>query len=588
MMTEKRIMCPNRCNHSSCKKNMHRLRKEFIKNKVEFEENQYTMSKDQLLLHNLLLKVEEDAYFGNNRQNETEIEALNRQEKEFVNMFTCCDRSFNSITDLFAHKIEIHGEDPNFDAGKVESSLKPLEFSENIKNYNKLQFQSSSFEDAEEDKLSNNLTHINTLSSQGYLQNDIFDTWAFDNPKNTGNSASDACDSAQFHIDPDNLCEQAEIPQIQDIKKFKNYKDFKNRFDNNFDFSFSNGTESPSNLNINVSNNENIEINVTNNDGKFPLNCNYNNDVNISSVNGIKNSSNNTININSASKTKVGARRLSFASFSIGNSKEINHEKESKNNTNSQNLHTLSNLSNTPNISHENLYLEQSNYKDNINKNILCSNYTEKTQENICNSNYTKNNQENICNSNYSKNYQESMISSNYSKNNKENTNAQYYNFNYSEISEINGINNFEKKEYLNDIYNQFNYQKTSQPYVSTQHYNKEISQNIENIENNQEAAQQSPFITDHNEIDYVNEKNGKESAENKPYKCSIIGCTKSYTSAYGLRYHQEKGHATYKDEKPYKCKIPGCAKKYKNSNGLKYHMAHGHKTKDNLQCNGN
>lgn len=63
-----------------------------------------------------------------------------------------------------------------------------------------------------------------------------------------------------------------------------------------------------------------------------------------------------------------------------------------------------------------------------------------------------------------------------------------------------------------------------------------------------------------------------------KVYKCDHENCNKLYTSAYGLRYHLEKGHRENDDSaKPFTCTFKGCRKRYKNANGLKYHLVHGH-----------
>jgi len=73
-----------------------------------------------------------------------------------------------------------------------------------------------------------------------------------------------------------------------------------------------------------------------------------------------------------------------------------------------------------------------------------------------------------------------------------------------------------------------------------------------------------------------------------KPYKCAVPGCDKSYKNPNGLKYHNIHGHA---DEprlvepptiptsptKPYRCSHADCDKTYKNLNGLKYHVEHAH-----------
>lgn len=90
------------------------------------------------------------------------------------------------------------------------------------------------------------------------------------------------------------------------------------------------------------------------------------------------------------------------------------------------------------------------------------------------------------------------------------------------------------------------------------------------------------------------------DRSENKPYKCPVIGCEKTYKNQNGLKYHRAHGHQNqqlhqnedgtvsiidplsntpYPDgmgmekDKPYQCEI--CGKRYKNLNGLKYHRAH-------------
>ncbi|CAG8438853.1 8594_t:CDS:2 [Ambispora gerdemannii] len=69
-----------------------------------------------------------------------------------------------------------------------------------------------------------------------------------------------------------------------------------------------------------------------------------------------------------------------------------------------------------------------------------------------------------------------------------------------------------------------------------------------------------------------------------KPYRCCVEGCPKTYKNANGLKYHRTHGHNTEQSgngdksaEKPYKCPHGGCSKSYKNLNGLKYHLEHSH-----------
>lgn len=78
----------------------------------------------------------------------------------------------------------------------------------------------------------------------------------------------------------------------------------------------------------------------------------------------------------------------------------------------------------------------------------------------------------------------------------------------------------------------------------------------------------------------------------NKPFKCPVIGCDKTYKNQNGLKYHKLHGHQNQQlhqnedgtfsiitpsieleKDKPFRCEV--CGKRYKNLNGLKYHRAH-------------
>lgn len=73
-------------------------------------------------------------------------------------------------------------------------------------------------------------------------------------------------------------------------------------------------------------------------------------------------------------------------------------------------------------------------------------------------------------------------------------------------------------------------------------------------------------------------EGSSANSSERK-HMCTHLGCSKSYTSSHGLKYHLTHGHSKDKENvyKPFICTIPKCGKAYRNSNGLKYHMANVH-----------
>lgn len=65
-----------------------------------------------------------------------------------------------------------------------------------------------------------------------------------------------------------------------------------------------------------------------------------------------------------------------------------------------------------------------------------------------------------------------------------------------------------------------------------------------------------------------------------KPYKCPVPGCYKSYKNPNGLKYHKEHGHVNGADDestKPFRCTIGMCRKRYKQMSGLRYHITHSH-----------
>ena len=68
------------------------------------------------------------------------------------------------------------------------------------------------------------------------------------------------------------------------------------------------------------------------------------------------------------------------------------------------------------------------------------------------------------------------------------------------------------------------------------------------------------------------------DEKDDRPYKCKIAGCNKSYMNPGGLKYHLHHGHCEDTGDpemnniihKPYQCTVPECGKRYKNLNGLK------------------
>lgn len=104
---------------------LQKLRNEFFKNKKEFEEQQYTMKIGAIVLNNFLLKTEEDVYFS---RYENDLERNIRGEREFMQMFTCCNRGFETFSEFIEHKETIHKE------GRVEEVVPESRYIEQIEN----------------------------------------------------------------------------------------------------------------------------------------------------------------------------------------------------------------------------------------------------------------------------------------------------------------------------------------------------------------------------------------------------------------------------------------------------------------------
>ena len=118
---------------------------------------------------------------------------------------------------------------------------------------------------------------------------------------------------------------------------------------------------------------------------------------------------------------------------------------------------------------------------------------------------------------------------------------------------------------------------------------------NAKSVHNNNYKLPQQAYIDDPARRLYV-----MDHEEQKPFKCPVIGCEKTYKNQNGLKYHRLHGHQNQKlhenpdgtfsvidpdstdsfgdgmgsaKDKPYRCEV--CGKRYKNLNGLKYHRGH-------------
>jgi len=115
-------------------------------------------------------------------------------------------------------------------------------------------------------------------------------------------------------------------------------------------------------------------------------------------------------------------------------------------------------------------------------------------------------------------------------------------------------------------------------------------------------------FQTSGDLLDHSKDQHPDEDAAEKPYRCALLGCGKSWKSINGLQYHLQISTAHFKNalfsrfsaqqpstpvlntpsstegdiedlepERKYACPQPGCYKAYRQPSGLRYHVKYGH-----------
>lgn len=106
---------------------------------------------------------------------------------------------------------------------------------------------------------------------------------------------------------------------------------------------------------------------------------------------------------------------------------------------------------------------------------------------------------------------------------------------------------------------------------------------------NSKKRQSDDDYFMDDMEIDFIPNPlptPGIEGDDDKdrPYKCKVNGCIKSYKNPGGLKYHMQHGHCEDTGDpemnniifKPYECTVVGCGRRYKNLNGLKVKLKKG------------
>ncbi|KAH9487048.1 Transcription factor MYB3R-4 [Psilocybe cubensis] len=124
----------------------------------------------------------------------------------------------------------------------------------------------------------------------------------------------------------------------------------------------------------------------------------------------------------------------------------------------------------------------------------------------------------------------------------------------------------------------------------------------------NTATTSSSCFATSGELLDHSKEQHPDEDASEKPYRCALTGCGKSWKSINGLQYHLQISTAHFatalssrfsaqlpstpdvntpstlegeiedlEPERKYMCPQPGCFKAYRQPSGLRYHIKFGH-----------
>ncbi|KAN0078361.1 hypothetical protein V8E55_010418 [Tylopilus felleus] len=123
------------------------------------------------------------------------------------------------------------------------------------------------------------------------------------------------------------------------------------------------------------------------------------------------------------------------------------------------------------------------------------------------------------------------------------------------------------------------------------------------------ETSSRASYCTSRGLSDHYKTAHPDDSGGDRPYRCGLGGCGKSWKGINGLQYHLQisKGHFQHainssfvssyisgravpasleastssqgedKAKKQYKCPYENCPNRYKQLSGLRYHLAHGH-----------
>lgn len=177
-------------------------------------------------------------------------------------------------------------------------------------------------------------------------------------------------------------------------------------------------------------------------------------------------------------------------------------------------------------------------------------------------------------------------------QNNQQAHQMQHHQLNFNDPENEEAIEIEEDTEISNDPTNSNNSNKRNHTHNNSTMNNNLLSRN--NGNENRNGDDEEVRFDDPARHLYVD-------GENRPFKCPVIGCDKTYKNQNGLKYHRAHGHQNqklfenpdgtisvidpesnqpYEDgsflmeaDKPYKCDV--CNKRYKNLNGLKYHKGH-------------
>ncbi|KAM0688224.1 hypothetical protein COBT_000522 [Conglomerata obtusa] len=488
-----------------------------LKNREDFENQQYSMNIDQIILNNILLKVENEVYFS----------TKNVQERSKIKVFQykCCETNFTGYFEFSDHIEKYHPNEFN------------MEYTEKGSNRNEKKFM----RDEEGSKL-----------GLGKFETDLFNKCYLNSDGFVDNFNEDTKDYTQFY-EPENeymdktVNENGVIHQQKSNLGTINYDKFMR---GNTNYSRSKLCLSYENkINLLHQNNSKPEKNFENK--KFK----YDEVVKDSLlINGNKNFGNSsTDDLYRDSKTRLMNENFNSDRIKFRDAKSINFY--------NNRIYYDSQREKERKVA--DLLLEMRS--DTSGHNIQHRTVSDKLPSNINNRFVFERNQ--FIHSEYDRRLIHELTKKNmYMKNLKDI--AEQKKYRVAQQIYHNNLNFNKNKE------NQVDQAYTTQ---INNFYNVDNRKNNIIVEPKTKELNQKELKFNEEKVFIAEKKEIKHFIKRK-FQCEKKECRRLFTSKAGLLYHIEHGHTKEKDVvKPFLCTFKDCEKKYKNANGLKYHVEHGH-----------